>query len=104
MAWSVLSRNESMAAVLHLLHAINPGLAAVGRFQGSRELQTGNIIPIGNSQHKNSRASLHSFANYARGRHRVRTGIGREYRSKRLGDNRDRGPFIPDRGVFRKLS
>jgi hypothetical protein len=25
MAWSVLSRSESMAAVLHLLHAINPG-------------------------------------------------------------------------------
>jgi len=27
-------RNVFMAAVLHLLHAINPGLAAVGRFQG----------------------------------------------------------------------
>jgi hypothetical protein len=36
MAWSVLSRNEFMAAVLYLLHAINPGLAAVGRFQGLR--------------------------------------------------------------------
>jgi hypothetical protein len=55
-----------MAAVLHLLHAINPGLTAVGRFQGLCKLQTGNIIPFCNSQHKNSRVSLHSFANDAR--------------------------------------
>jgi hypothetical protein len=33
-ALSVVSRDNSMAAVLHLLHAINPGRAAVGRFQG----------------------------------------------------------------------
>src|SRR5882757_915239 len=59
-----------MAAALHLLHAINPGLTAVGRFRESRELQTGNNTPFRNSQHKNSRASLHSFANHARRRPR----------------------------------
>jgi hypothetical protein len=65
-ALSVFSRNESMAAVLHLLYAINPGLAAVGRFQGRCKLQMGNIIPFCNSQHKNSRVSLRSFAKCGR--------------------------------------
>ena len=39
-------------------------------FRDVGELQTGNIIPFCNSQHKNSRASLPSFANDARGRGR----------------------------------
>jgi hypothetical protein len=64
-ALSVVSRNDSMAAVL-LLHAVNPGLAAVGRFRGRCKLQSGNIIPFCNSQHKYSRVSLHGFANGAR--------------------------------------
>jgi hypothetical protein len=54
-----------MAAAL-LLHAVNPGLAAVGRFRGRCKLQSGNIIPFCNSQHKYSRVSLHGFANGAR--------------------------------------
>jgi hypothetical protein len=41
-----------MAAVLHLLHAINPGLAAVAGCQERCELQAGNIIPFCDSQHK----------------------------------------------------
>jgi hypothetical protein len=58
-----------MVAVLRLmhaimLHAVNPGPAAVVRFQGRRELQTGNIIPFCNSQHKNSRAKLNSRASF----------------------------------------
>jgi hypothetical protein len=55
-----------MAAVLYLLHAINPGPAAGGRFRGRCKLQSGNIIPFCNSQHKYSRVSLHGFANRAR--------------------------------------
>jgi hypothetical protein len=35
MAWSVLSRSESMAAVLHLLHAINPGAIGGGSISGA---------------------------------------------------------------------
>jgi hypothetical protein len=54
-----------MAAVLYLLHAINPRPAAVGRFRGRCKLQSGNIIPFCNSQHKYSRVSLHGFANGA---------------------------------------
>jgi hypothetical protein len=50
-AVSVVLRNDSMAAVLHLLHAINRALAAVGRFRESRKLQSGNNIPFCNSQH-----------------------------------------------------
>jgi len=92
-ALSVFSRNESMAAVLHLLHAINPGLAAVGRFQGRCKLQTGNIIPFYNSQHKNSRASLPGFAKGARPGPPAGPEAQREYRLKRPGDNRDCGLF-----------
>jgi hypothetical protein len=55
-----------MAAVLQLLHAINPGLAAVVGCQERCELQAGNIIPFCDSQHKYSRVSLRGFANGAR--------------------------------------
>jgi hypothetical protein len=35
-----------MAAVLHLLHAINPGLAAVGRISGTWQIASWQYHPI----------------------------------------------------------
>jgi hypothetical protein len=46
MAWSVVSRNESMAPVLYLLHAIDPGLAAVGRLRGKSRIANWQYHPI----------------------------------------------------------
>jgi hypothetical protein len=45
-ALSVVSRDDSMAAALHVLDAINPGLAAVGRFQGRLQIANWQYHPI----------------------------------------------------------
>jgi hypothetical protein len=46
MAWSVVSRNESMGADAVFVHAIDPGLAAVGRLRGKSQITNWQYHPI----------------------------------------------------------